>query len=433
MQDVEMNQWLLELLKFKSERSPSAATRSPNHETISSDLITLENWQGLVDKAIEQQVGALLYFQLQSLPDLRVPLIIQESLKDIYRKNTFFNLALMGELKSILSLFNSHKIPVIVLKGAYLAKEVYSKIGLREMVDIDLLVPDDKVEQAAKLLEILDYQSIRNYDVSLDVEKLSGHQLPPFRKSFALPVIEIHWTICDPNETYQFDLTELWQRAKNTDFFGETALALAPEDLILHLCHHASYHHKFNIGVRPLCDLARIIEHFQDQLDWQALQTTAERWQWQKGLYIMLAFAHYSLGVDLPNLILQAIEHGGIDQPTLAIAKDELFVNRSTNNQHLSFKMTIPLVNFIEQPHFIEKIKLMIQQIFLNSQMMSERYPVEPEYTDPKLYFYYLVRIRDLWQRYYQHTQKSMLGNTEVSAVTRRKYLLNQWLQEKSQ
>jgi hypothetical protein len=26
-----------------------------------------------------------------------------------------------------------------------------------------------------------------------------------------------------------------------------------------------------------------------------------------------------------------------------------------------------------------------------------------------------------------------MLGNTEVSAVTRRKYLLNQWLQEKSQ
>jgi hypothetical protein len=339
----------------------------------------------------------------------------------------------MGELKSILSLFNSHKIPVIVLKGAYLAKEVYSKIGLREMVDIDLLVPDDKVEQAAKLLEILDYQSIRNYDVSLDVEKLSGHQLPPFRKSFALPVIEIHWTICDPNETYQFDLTELWQRAKNTDFFGETALALAPEDLMLHLCHHASYHHKFNIGVRPLCDLARIIEHFQDQLDWQALQTTAERWQWQKGLYIMLAFAHYSLGVDLPNLILQAIEHGGIDQPTLAITKDELFVNRSTNNQHLSFKMTIPLVNFIEQPHFMEKIKLMIQQIFLNAQMMSERYPVEPEYTDPKLYFYYLVRIRDLWQRYYQHTQKLMLGNTEVSAVTRRKYLLNQWLQEKSQ
>jgi hypothetical protein len=433
MQDCEMNQWLLDLLKLKPERSHSAATRSPNHETISSDLITLENWQGLLDKAIEQQVGALLYSQLQSLPDLRVPLIIQESLKDIYRKNTFFNLALMGELKSILSLFNSHKIPVIVLKGAYLAKEVYSKIGLREMVDIDLLVPDDKVEQAAKLLEILDYQSIRNYDVSLDVEKLSGHQLPPFRKSFALPVIEIHWTICDPNETYQFDLTELWQRAKNTDFFGETALALAPEDLILHLCHHASYHHKFNIGVRPLCDLARIIEHFQDQLDWQALQTTAERWQWQKGLYIMLAFAHYSLGVDLPNLILQAIEHGGIDQPTLAITKDELFVNRSTNNQHLSFKMTIPLVNFIEQPHFMEKIKLMIQQIFLNAQMMSERYPVESKYTDPKLYFYYLIRIRDLWQRYYQYTQQSMLGNTEASAVTRRKYLLNQWLQEKSQ
>lgn len=203
--------------------------------------------------------------------------------------------------------------------------------------------------------------------------------------------------------------------------------------MILHLCHHASYHHKFNIGVRPLCDLAKIIEHFQDQLDWQALQTTAERWQWQKGLYIMLAFAHYSLGVNLPNSILQAIEHGGIEQSTWAIAKEELFVNRSTNNQHLSLKINIPFVNFIEQPNFIEKIKFMIQRIFLNPQMMSKRYPVEPKYTDPKLYFYYLVRLRDLWQRYYKYTQKSMLGDTELSALTRRKYLLNQWLQEKSQ
>jgi hypothetical protein len=433
MQDCEMNQWLLDLLKLKPERSHSAATRSPNHETISSDLITLENWQGLLDKAIEQQVGALLYSQLQSLPDLRVPLIIQESLKDIYRKNTFFNMALMGELKSILSLFNSHKIPVIVLKGAYLAKEVYSKIGLREMVDIDLLVPDDKVEQAAKLLEILDYQSIRNYDVSLDVEKLSGHQLPPFRKSFALPVIEIHWTICDPNETYQFDLTELWQRAKNTDFFGETALALAPEDLILHLCHHASYHHKFNIGVRPLCDLARIIEHFQDQLDWEMLQTTAERWQWQKGLYIMLALTRNCLGVDLPDSMLQAIHYYGIDQRILAIAEDELFVNRHTQNQNLSVKISIPFANFIEQTNFINRTKLIIQRIFISPQTMSRKYPVQASYNDPKLYFYYLIRFRGLWQRYYQYTQKLILGNTEVSGATRRKYLLNQWLEEKSQ
>ena len=92
MQDSEINQWLLDLLKLNL-----------NHETINSDLITLENWQGLLDKAIEQQVGALLYFQLQSLSDLKVPSIIQESLKDIYRKNTFFNMALMGELKSILN------------------------------------------------------------------------------------------------------------------------------------------------------------------------------------------------------------------------------------------------------------------------------------------------------------------------------------------
>jgi hypothetical protein len=419
MQDVEMNQWLLELLKLKPERSP-------NHETISSDLITLENWQGLLDKAIDQQVGALLYSQLQSLPDLRVPLIIQESLKDIYRKNTFFNMALMGELKSILNLFNSHEIPVIVLKGAYLAKEVYPKIGLREMVDIDLLVPSDKVEQAAKLLEILDYQSIRDQDVSLEIEQEFSHQLPPFRKSFALPVVEIHWTICDPNETYQFDLTELWQRAIPTDFFRETALALAPEDLILHLCHHASYHHLFDVGVRPLCDLARIIECFREQLDWEALQMIAERWQWEKGLYLMLGLIYRYFDVILPATIMKSIEYYGIDTEMLAIAESELLQNRK-----LSKTINLPFTNFIQQT-LIEKIKLMVQRIFINPRIMSKMYPVKPNYTDPKLYFYYLIRVRDLWKRHYKNTQKSILGDVDIASVTERRYLLNQWLQEKS-
>lgn len=422
MQDSEINQWLLDLLKV-----------NPNRETINSDLITLEDWQNLLDKAIEQQVGALLYFQLQSFPDLKVPAIIQDVFKNSYRKNTFFNMALMGELKSILNLFNSHKIPVIVLKGAYLAKEIYPKVGLREMVDIDLLVPDDKVEQAAKLLEILGYKSIRNHDVSLEIEQNFTHQLPPFRKSFALPVIEIHWTTCNPDETYQFDLTELWQRAKPTDFFGETALALAPEDLILNLCHHASYHHNFDIGIRPLCDLAKIIEHFQEKLDWKTLQITAQRWQWQKGLYIMLALAHHSLDVDLPDSILEAIEYYGIDQKILAIAEEELFINRSTNSQHLSLKITIPFASFIAQSNFINKIKLIIQQIFINPWAMSRMYPVEPNYTDLKLYFYYLIRVRDIWRRHYKNTRKSILGDVDIASVTKRKYLLSQWLQEKSE
>ena len=145
----------------------------------------------------------------------------------------------------------------------------------------------------------------------------------------------------------------------------------------------------------------------------------------------MLAFAHYSLGVDLPDSILQAINHYGIDQKILAIAEGELFVNRSSNSQHLSLKMSIPFVNFVEQESFIKKIKLMIQQTFFSPQIMAKIYPVKPSYTNPKLYFYYLVRIRDLWQRYHKKTRKLILGETDISTVARRKYLLSQWLQKK--
>jgi hypothetical protein len=131
--------------------------------------------------------------------------------------------------------------------------------------------------------------------------------------------------------------------------------------------------------------------------------------------------------------MLQAIHYYGIDQRILAIAEDELFVNRHTQNQNLSVKISIPFANFIEQTNFINRTKLIIQRIFISPQTMSRKYPVQASYNDPKLYFYYLIRFRGLWQRYYQYTQKLILGNTEVSGATRRKYLLNQWLEEKSQ
>jgi len=50
------------------------------------------------------------------------------------------NKRILQELGEILALFQPHNIPVIVLKGACLAHTVYQNIGLRVMLDLDLLV-----------------------------------------------------------------------------------------------------------------------------------------------------------------------------------------------------------------------------------------------------------------------------------------------------
>ena len=67
-------------------------------------------------------------------------------------------------------------------------------------------------------------------------------------KASNLPPIDIHWTICNPDEAYHFNICEIWQSSQTEIFFEETALVLSPEDLILHICHHASYHHTLDIG-----------------------------------------------------------------------------------------------------------------------------------------------------------------------------------------
>ncbi len=417
MEEFEINQWLLNFLALDPQRS--LEQQEFNH-----NLLSLADWQAILDKAIEQQVASLLYFQLRHLPEIQIPSTIHERLSALYRKNTFFNMALMHELQTILQQLNAHDIPAIILKGAYLAKDIYPKIGIREMVDIDLLVPYEKVQQAAKCLEKLGYKSIRSHSLPLEVEAEMTHQLPPFRKSFTLPVVEIHWTICNPTETYQFDIKECWERAKTIDVFGEMALCFAPEDLILNLCHHASYHHYFNAGIRSLYDLALVIEYFKEELNWEFLKSTAERWHWQKGTYLMLALTLKCFNISLPEKLLKEIQLYEIDDQILAIAEAELLNNRS-----VSKSITLPLATFIDQPNLFEKMKLIGQRILISPQLMTRIYPLKPSDNFFKLSFYYVIRIRDLWRRHSKRLQKlSAADSRMIISVSQRKEFLKAFL-----
>ncbi|MFM7326680.1 MAG: nucleotidyltransferase family protein, partial [Nodosilinea sp.] len=142
-----------------------------------------------------------------------------------------FNLTLVRELKTILAALNRATIPVIVLKGAYLAQAIYPQLHLRQMGDMDLLVPQERVVEAYALVQSLGYQVYRQHldDVSdtpaVMVGENSRHHLTPLGKAPGLPLVELHWTLCDADEAADFSLAELWQRAQPITLAGEPALA----------------------------------------------------------------------------------------------------------------------------------------------------------------------------------------------------------------
>lgn len=386
--------------------------------------------EALVAKAIDQKVVGLVYQSLQSLPAGTVPEAVLTPLRAASQQAARFNLALVKELKTILAALNNAAIPVIVLKGAYLAQAVYPQLHLRQMRDIDLLVPQERVLEAYAIIEDLGYGSLYGTITLGPLEE--GHHLTPLRKAPGLPLVELHWTLCNADEAGNFNLAELWQRARPITLAGEPALALAlaPEDLILHLCHHAAYHHQFDMGLRGLIDITRVVERFGTQLNWGALQRTAEAWGWQRGVYLTLALTQALFDLSLPAPIAQAIQ-AVVPNPDFVGQTQALLLQPKQANRYLTGVLSYQTLGLT----LAQRVVRTLGRTFPSPQRMAEIYPTRPSYWAPRLYHYYWQRLRAYGTYKTQaiadnrrHRQVWQVTEVEQPAIARHKTDLHQWL-----
>ena len=81
------------------------------------------------------------------------------------------NLFLFAEFRKIAEALKARNVPVIVLKGMHLAAAVYGEIGMREMDDIDILVPRDQLQAAANALVEIGFVSKEPLDVEFWAQK----------------------------------------------------------------------------------------------------------------------------------------------------------------------------------------------------------------------------------------------------------------------
>lgn len=86
------------------------------------------------------RVAPLLYRQLKKLEASDVPSEIMQELRTYYLRTAARNMDFYRQMSAILQCFQSENIPVIPLKGLYLAEHVYRNIGVRPMGDVDVLV-----------------------------------------------------------------------------------------------------------------------------------------------------------------------------------------------------------------------------------------------------------------------------------------------------
>src|SRR5688572_16668740 len=91
-----------------------------------------KEWLAWIDCALAQGVAPQLYYQIKKARgESALPAEMLVRLQQAYHQNAARNLRLFHELHKILTTLNFNDIPVIVLKGAYLASAVYPNPALR--------------------------------------------------------------------------------------------------------------------------------------------------------------------------------------------------------------------------------------------------------------------------------------------------------------
>jgi hypothetical protein len=260
------------------------------------------DWQALAVEAARSGLKPLLY-RYFSGPGRAAPLpeSVREDLRQDSVRGAARNLQRFGELGKVLAAFAEYGLPVIVMKGAYLAEAVYRNIALRPMSDVDLLVRRCDLERADGILHGLAFRP-REHDRRIAADNYEFHYHAPDTGV----LVELHWDIASPRYPFAIDPGELWASARPCRIRGLETLALPPESLLLHISMHTAIH-MFRFGIVTLCDIVEILARVGGAWSWDELERTARRWRVTRAAYMNLLLARRLLGAGVPEAVLDGL------------------------------------------------------------------------------------------------------------------------------
>ena len=231
-------------------------------------------------------------------PAAGLPAAVRAALAQGARECLVRNLCLHRELLRLLGELNRAGVPVIPLKGSFLAHELYGDLALRPMSDIDLLVRPEDVPRSDAVLRatgcIRATEQGADYHTSY-VTRDGGD---------AGVVVELHHHLAE-RHTARLDIRSVWASASRIGWEGREIWTMALPDLFLYLCLHAA---KDGLAsLRSLLDIVLVAERCRDTLPWGALVHTVQAAGIRNPVYTTLAEARGLLEAPVPPEFLRAI------------------------------------------------------------------------------------------------------------------------------
>lgn len=221
--------------------------------------------------------------------------------KGVYRRSWYENQLLFHHMAELISSFQNAGIKVLILKGAALSLLYYKDCGARPMDDLDILVPENQLEDAFGQLQKLDWTTLYR------VPKLLTAKIKPFKhathfRDAAGRQLDLHWHLfkecCQPGADAEF-----WESAIAFSFYEQQVFALDPSDQLLHCCVHGSSWNRIP-SLRWIAD-AIMIFRVAPSIDWERITVQAQKRCLILPLRDSLNYLRTTLNAPIPAEVLQ--------------------------------------------------------------------------------------------------------------------------------
>lgn len=273
------------------------------------------DWDAAIKLAAEHGMLTHLYRAV----DGHVPGDFGQSLKDMYRRHTFRNMASIRQLLSLVGKCQSEQIPVLPFKGPVLSLQAHGDVALRSYGDLDVLLRKVDYRRVCQILESFGFTPCYNLNSKSQEQQLElGGQWRWEKKGCR--AVELHTQLMP--RIFRNDLTfeELWQRRQEMDFPGMRVPTFSSEDTLLYLAVHGNKHCWTRLGW--VFDIAQFIES-QPHIDWEQVGDQAQKLKQRRALGIALNLTNQLCGTPLPPVADPTLQRQ--TQPAVDYLREHIF------------------------------------------------------------------------------------------------------------
>ena len=238
-------------------------------------------WDGFLKRAERARLLPLVAWRLKGRAGISPQ--NQDRLSEIFHRNNLRNLIRVRELIRVCRELENNGIRVLAVKGPVLATLCYRNLGSRSFDDLDLLIHQEDVARALRLLLNSGYDHwlpewdrghVKKFFSRPDFLRFLWWDQAMMTRDDPRMTVEIHWAALPRYFSFELPFEKLWNDRRAVSISGHEFRTLSPGDLLLLIAAHGAKH--LWSSPKWICDLAWAIHRFSE-VDWKEVEHQARQ------------------------------------------------------------------------------------------------------------------------------------------------------------